>query len=297
MHVSDMPTILIVDDSPSNIHVLAQILKNDYNIRIATSGSSALELIHSDCNLDCILLDIVMPEMNGYKVCQILKKNADTKDIPIIFISGKDQIKDEEYGLNIGAVDYITKPFHSAIVKSRVKTQVSLKIKTDLLKQMALRDQLTQLYNRYYLVDIAPQKIKQARRQNYSLSLLVIDIDHFKEVNDSHGHKSGDNVLCSVAHTLRSCCRTEDMVARYGGEEFVVILENCNGEQAQEKAELIRRGVEKSLPENIPVTISIGISELNEFNQDFVSLFKQADSALYQAKKNGRNQVVSYVLS
>ncbi|MBV5348085.1 response regulator, partial [bacterium] len=160
----DKAVVLIVDDVRINLQTLAHILKEEYTVKVASGGAQALELVAQEPIPDLILLDVGMPDVSGYDVCRILRENSSTVNIPIIFVTGKDSIEEEEYGLSLGAVDYITKPIHPSIVKARVKTHITLKRQHDLLKTMAVRDQLTGLYNRHYLVDIMAGKVSEAKR-------------------------------------------------------------------------------------------------------------------------------------
>ncbi|MDH5801656.1 MAG: diguanylate cyclase, partial [Gammaproteobacteria bacterium] len=206
------PTVLVVDDAASNVQVLAQILKEDYRVKVANSGARALDLAK---NLpDLILLDIIMPDMDGYEVCERLKANEETRHIPIIFITARSDAEDEERGLALGAVDYIAKPINSAIVRARVKTHITLQKQYSQLQFLAMHDQLTGLYNRHYLLDYAVKKIANAKRHSLPMSVAMIDIDHFKNLNDSYGHNVGDEVLHATAQVLLRSCRTEDIAAR-----------------------------------------------------------------------------------
>jgi len=289
----DKPLILIVDDEAANIQVLAACLNDDYRIKVAMSGAQCLQLLLEDEKPDLILLDIEMPGMNGYEVCEQLKSNELKDDIPVIFVTAKDNESDEEKGFNLGAVDYITKPVIPSIVKARVNTHVTLKQQRDLLENMAMKDQLTGLYNRRYLFDVSTHKIKRALRHNKNLSLLMMDIDYFKNINDTHGHAVGDEILKAISSVLEERNRQEDLVARFGGEEFVIILEYCSLDDAKLKAEEIRGKVEGLNPLGIPISISIGVAQLSDKGEDFTGLLKRADDALYIAKDNGRNCVVA----
>lgn len=290
----DKAVVLIVDDVRINLQTLAHILKEDYTVKVASGGAQALELVEQDPIPDLILLDVGMPDVSGYDVCRILRENSSTVNIPIIFVTGKDSIEEEEYGLSLGAVDYITKPIHPSIVKARVKTHITLKRQYDLLKTMAVRDQLTGLYNRHYLVDMMAGKVSEAKRHEQPLCVIMVDIDHFKEINDSFGHLEGDKVLQKIAKILQDEARREDVVARFGGEEMVVILNNCSLPEASLKAEELRKKIESSEPEGIAISASFGIVQMNEVNNTCEKLFKCADDALYKAKALGRNRVEVY---
>jgi diguanylate cyclase (GGDEF)-like protein len=291
-------TILIVDDIPENVSVLAVPLAEDYEVLFALNGEDALWQVEQE-SVDLILLDVMMPDMDGYEVCQRLKLRESTQSIPVIFITAKDDVEDEEKGLAVGAVDYITKPFRLPIVKARVKTHLDLKAKTDLLMRLANVDGLTGIPNRRSF-DIGLEKEwRRAARGPTRLSLLLLDIDHFKLYNDHYGHVQGDLCLKQVAACLaESVARAGDQVARYGGEEFAVILPSTDREGAHEVAFKILHGIRDlnlehaASPTAACVTISVGIaSALPDGSITQENLITSTDEALYMAKHRGRNQV------
>lgn len=284
--------ILIVDDVPTNVQGLALLLKDKYVIKVATGGGRALELAVQEPIPDLILLDVQMPDMNGYEVLKLLKEDSITAKIPIIFITGKDAIEDEEYGFELGAVDYITKPIHPSIVKARVNTHITLKQQHDKLVAMATHDQLTGLYNRHFLSDALSKKVAHAKRHGQALSVIIVDIDHFKNVNDTFGHLMGDLILKAVATVMQDSARKEDIAARFGGEEFIVVMDECMASDALVKAEKLRSQIEVLNPEGIKVTASFGVAQLEPDMKRYEDLLKNADSALYVAKEDGRNRVV-----
>ncbi len=284
-------SVLLVDDVSFNVQMLAELLKDDYQILEASSGKACLELLEKNRSVDLILLDVEMPEMDGYEVCRCLQREEKTRNIPVIFVTARDNEEDEEKGLKLGAVDYIRKPFSPAIVEARVKTQITLKQQCDQLQRLAMHDQLTGLYNRHYLIDTAARKIARALRHKQGLSLIIIDIDHFKLINDQYGHCGGDAVLRDIAATLLELSRTEDIVSRVGGEEFVILLEHCDIKSAENKAELMREAIELRKPQGISVTASFGVTELSVNGEGFIKFLDRSDSALYQAKNKGRNRV------
>ena len=286
------PVIMIVDDVATNVQALASILKDDYTLKVATNGQTALKLSVQEPIPDLILLDVQMPGMSGFDVCKILKSKDNTKDIPVIFVTGNVSDGSEELGLKLGAVDYITKPIREAIVKVRVKTHIDLKLMRDNLFSLAMNDALTSVYNRHFLFNEAERILSKSRRSGESISVVMLDIDHFKSINDQHGHQVGDEVLKAIANELKVSIRNEDVVARYGGEEFVVILTDCDLILAKEKAEYLREAIEKLNPNGLKVTSSFGISVLDRKYIDFDEMLKDADDALYEAKHSGRNRVV-----
>ena len=299
MKTGDTPRILIVDDSPTSIQILAEELKATYYITIANSGAAALKIANSNTPPDLILLDVIMPEMDGYEVCRQLKAGDATKNIPIIFVTAKNEAADEEYGLNLGAVDYITKPFHLAIIRARVKNHLSLKQKTDLLESLAQLDGLTDIPNRRRLEITLVTEWRRACRSQTPISIVMLDIDHFKVYNDHYGHGAGDVCLKAVVQALRSMLsRPADMIARYGGEEFAVVLPGTDFVGANAVAENFRQAVYfLSLPHEHSsvldqVTISVGFASISVPTDDsYADLLAAADKMLYQAKNTGRNRV------
>lgn len=285
------PVILIVDDVAVNVQILVNLLKDEYELKVAIDGKRALEFAQVEPIPDLILLDITMPKMDGYEVLSHLKETDITSKIPVIFVTGNTSIEDEEKGLNQGAVDYITKPISPAIVKARVKTHIMLKLQRDELLYNATHDQLTGLNNRHVLSEEGQRKFSRALRQKDKLSAVILDIDHFKQVNDKYGHLMGDKILINLANILSHEMRTEDFIARFGGEEFIVILENCDAKDAENIAQKFRKSIEESEVEGVKVTASFGVCELSSKHKTFESLLKDADIALYRAKDNGRNRV------
>ncbi|MBF0447439.1 MAG: PleD family two-component system response regulator [Magnetococcales bacterium] len=291
------PSILIVDDSPTNIKVLADALKDDYYVRVATDGINALEIVKKNKPM-LVLLDVMMPNMDGYEVCRRIKEQNETKDTVVIFVTAKSEVSDEEIGLNLGAVDYIVKPFHMPIVRARVRNHILLQQKTDMLESMALIDGLTNIPNRRHFNQNLELEWHRAQRNDRPLSLIMMDVDFFKRYNDNYGHSMGDSCLEKVAAALNSAVtRPSDRVARYGGEEFAALLPDTDARGALLIAERIRGNVEDlHLPHEHSdasnwVTLSLGLACLTpQPEQDSSTLIKQADEMLYRAKKAGRNR-------
>ncbi len=307
------PSILVVDDTPDNIDVLKEALKRDYTVRPALDGATALKIALSDPKPDLILLDIMMPGMDGYEVIRRLQADDNTREIPVIFVTAVSDIESELKGFELGAVDYITKPFSPAIVRTRVSTHLELhdvrkklkkqnqelKAQTDLLERIAHLDSLTGISNRRHFDKMLEVEWSLALRNKTSLSIIVADIDYFKGYNDHYGHIEGDQCLCSVAQCLSSLLqRPTDMVARYGGEEFVAIIPVTDIKGASLLAENWRTGVEGlRLPHAVSavadhVTISVGYATLVP-TRDLVPyyLVGVADEMMYHAKESGRNMV------
>jgi diguanylate cyclase (GGDEF)-like protein len=293
-----LPSILIVDDMPANIRVLADTLKSDYRVRVATSGAKALEVAASSPPPDLILLDVMMPGMDGYEVCRRLRDDPRTSAIPVIFVTAKDEAEEEAHGLGLGAVDYITKPFHLPIVRARVRTHVTLKRKTDLLDSLASLDGLTHIPNRRRFDDSLRQEWARAAREGMLLAVAMLDVDYFKPYNDHYGHGLGDECLRRVAGALRARLqRPADLVARYGGEEFVLLLPDTDAAGALSLAESCRVAVSAlRIPHAYSsaadhVTLSIGVAATQPPNDGPSRLLARADEALYRAKSEGRNRV------
>ncbi|MFA7240346.1 MAG: PleD family two-component system response regulator [Sulfuricellaceae bacterium] len=300
MQHENKPLILIVDDTPTNIQVLAETLRTDYRVKVATSGKAALAIAnHPDSRPDLILLDVMMPEMDGYEVCRRLKQESATQGIPVIFVTAKGDVTDEEHGLRLGAMDYIVKPFHLAIVRARVQNHINLKMKTDQLESLALIDGLTGIPNRRRFDEALGHEWKRALRNGTPLVLIMADIDHFKAYNDNYGHGAGDQCLKAVAKALaNSLERPSDILARYGGEEFAAVLPDTDAEGARLLAERLRANVAAlTLPHRFSsvvdhVTISVGYTSLEPtHDQSPLALLQLADKMLYQAKEQGRNRV------
>ncbi|MCD6259308.1 MAG: response regulator [Helicobacteraceae bacterium] len=291
-------TVLIVDDSVTNIEILVELLKDDYKIKVAKNGAKALEIAKKSNDIDLILLDIVMPDIDGYTVCKELKTDERTHGVPIIFITGNDMPEDEEYGLRLGAIDYIKKPFHPTIVKMRVQNHVNTKLKSDMLEQLSMYDGLTHIPNRRFFDERYTSLQKEAVDAYKPLAVMMLDIDYFKPYNDNYGHGKGDETLIKVAAALQSTLkRPEDLVARYGGEEFVVVLQDISLEGAKKVAdELVKNvaslNIEHKYSQTAPyVTVSVGLAYKDA--HDVISkeqLLKQADDALYLAKEKGKNR-------
>lgn len=296
--VGKKPNILIIDDVKANSRLLAKRLSDDYECQLAISGEEAFQLL-ADNLPDLILLDILMPDMDGFEVCRRLKDNEKTRAIPIIFITSLDQEDDEAKGLTLGAVDYIKKPFHMAIVKARIRNHIALKQARDLLEKQAFIDSLTTIPNRRRFDEVLAKEWQRACKKQKPISMILMDIDYFKNYNDNYGHQQGDECLIQIGYILKRMLQKKDeLVARYGGEEFTMILPNISEEDAFERAEMIRRAV---LMQHIPhrysgisefITVSLGVAQFNPSAEDHSEiLLSMADNALYRAKEQGRNQV------
>ena len=291
-------TLLIVDDEKQNRLLLTELFGTTYKIIQAKNGVQALEKARQH-RPDLILLDVLMPEMDGMGVLRELKRDDATRLIPVIFITALDSATDEENGLNLGAVDYISKPFHPPIVRVRVRNQLQLVHQRRLLEQLASLDGLTGIPNRRQFDATLLKEWHRCQRNQQPLSLIVADVDFFKKYNDALGHAAGDRVLQEVAATLRQAARRPgDLVARYGGEEFVLLLPETNATGAQALAEGLQQLLHSKAfahPNSSLgpwLTMSMGgnttVPSTTALDPKFFAL---ADAALYRAKHQGRNQV------
>jgi len=299
-------TILIVDDTDTNVEILCEFLDKEYEIMVSLDGAFALEIANDD-KPDLILLDIMMPNMDGYEVCRRLKDNERTKDIPVIFITAKTDEESIEKAYEVGGIDYITKPFKPKELYARVKTQLKMQElihnfekSQEELKLLASTDPMTKLYNRRYFSKISEHVIDLAKRDKTLASVIMLDIDKFKNINDTYGHNIGDEVIINLSVQLQELTRDSDVICRYGGEEFVILLPDTGSEGAlviaekiREKVELLSLNIDKV--KNLKYTISIGVSEVNiSKDLNIEESLNRADEALYRAKQDGRNRVKSY---
>ncbi|OCH59399.1 diguanylate cyclase response regulator [Aliivibrio fischeri] len=288
--------ILIAEDEPVSRLVLQRLLKAFTCISV-TNGQEALDVIHQE-RIDLVLLDIHMPIMDGFEVIERLKNNEETKDIPIIVITVNQSTEDEIRALDLGAVDFVTKPFHAVILQKRIRNQLALKLKSDLLEKHASLDGLTNLLNRRMFDFDLENRWAESQRLKGNLGLIIFDIDHFKLFNDNYGHSAGDEVLIRVAKALmRTLQRKTDRVYRYGGEEFTLIQFDTDLEQLRQTAELLRQciydlNITHEFSSYSRVSISVGAALINaESIKSEQFLLETADQQLYKAKKQGRNCV------
>ncbi len=304
--------ILIVDDTPDNLRLLAKILESQgYIIRKSLNGRMALQAAYRHPP-DLILLDINMPEMNGYEVCQQLKASKITDQIPIIFISALDQINDKLQAFELGGQDYITKPFQEVEVLMRVRNQLLIKqqyqqlleqnqrleheIKQRLkveaeVRELSLTDELTGLYNRRGFFWLANQQFKIAQRTQIFCCLLFVDIDGLKQINDSLGHEIGDKMIVDTAQILKQTFRDSDIVARLGGDEFVILVPHCS-KNTDEFYPRLQANIDRFNQEHnysYKLSISLGVTEcaLNE-NVSLEQLIEEADKLMYEHKRAKR---------
>jgi diguanylate cyclase (GGDEF)-like protein len=287
--------VLIVEDDSVQRELFAAALSADYDIITAITGASALQSANA---ADLVLLDAGLPDMDGVTVCRTLKQDKDLADIPVVFITARSGSDDHIAGLAAGAVDYVAKPVNLEVLKARVKTYVSLKNERDALTQLATLDGLTGIPNRRSFDAALRREWARMARAGQPLSVILLDVDHFKQFNDTYGHSDGDDCLKRVANALHACIkRPSDLAARYGGEEFVVLLPETDLDGAMIKAEALRAAVaalripHKNSSAADHVTVSLGVAHAAPSDGgDQQMLVEAADKQLYAAKKEGRNR-------
>lgn len=291
-------TILVIDDREGERRVLQGILsQHGYRVVEAACGEDGLEKART-AQPDVVLLDIELPDIDGFEVCRRLKLSRETAHLPVVFVSGR--YLDEEsrvQALEIGGNDFVTKPYSAAELAARVAVMVRIKKAEDALRERAVTDDLTHLYNRRFLFERFEEEFSRARRYKTPIGCLIVDVDHFKEVNDNHGHLAGDTVLREVAAVLDGYARKEDIVGRYGGEEFLYVLPHTDLQGTKAFAERLRGEVKKRRfrygEVAIQITLSAGVAAYPACPAESPDdLVKAADDALLKAKRKGRDQVV-----
>lgn len=293
-----MEKILIVDDSLLQATQLKSIIEDEYDVTIAQTAEEGLRRARDE-DFSLILLDVVMPEMDGFTLLKKLQEEIITQSVPVILITSLADAVNEQRGLILGAVDYITKPYLPLIVKARVNTHVKLYRYRKQVEEQSMTDQLTGVANRRRYDRYSLTKWREAARLKVPFSICMFDIDHFKMYNDTFGHPAGDKVIASIAKTISAYLkRSTDFVARYGGEEFVAISMGEPSEKMFEHLQKIRQSIEDlHIPHNPAtaewVTVSIGgVTVVPEMGSTYDVYLKIADTMLYDAKKGGRNRVV-----
>ena len=286
--------ILLVDDDPLILRVLQTHLKAFGEITTASCGEEALLKIAKEMP-DLVILDVDMPGMDGYATCRAVKGNPETTDLPVVFITTFDDVESETRALNMGGADFIRKPVNPAVLQARVKTQLALRHKTEELRRLNNLDGLTQISNRRAFDEVLVLEWRRALRNQSPLSLLMVDIDHFKQFNDTYGHLVGDERLRAIAERLSGWVGPGELLARYGGEEFVLLMPGSSVDVARERAEAIRRDARHVGRDGEHSSVSIGVAErLKHKPGDTAQLFEFADLALYRAKNAGRDRVEVY---
>jgi len=301
MTLQKKESVLVIDDDKLNIIALTRILGTDYQVYFEGDGESGIRAAKT-FKPDLILLDVVMPKMTGFEAIKILKADDETKDIPVIFLTGRRDVQDEEAGFVLGAVDYITKPFSASVVKLRVGNQLKIITQMRTIYNLSVEDALTGLGNRRHFNNVLNAEWQRSARHRIPFSFMIMDIDYFKKYNDTYGHLSGDAVLKGAAEVIKNCAaRASDQVARWGGEEFAMILPETDIAGGMLVAENVRTTIKDAVFEmedgvKTSITISIGVHSIvaeQESGYSLKNLISDTDAALYDAKKQGRDRVVA----
>ena len=294
--------VLLVEDSSAIRALVRRMLVAGGHTVVEASGGAAALAACRERQPDVMLLDVEMPEMSGWDVLAAMKADPDLRDVPVVFLTGRSDTTDIVDGLRLGAHDYLRKPCEPTELLARVQAAARVKRLQDELRQrnqdldrISRTDALTGLRNRRHVEEYLVKLTSLARRNAEPIAVLVIDIDHFKSVNDTYGHDAGDAVLREVASRMLGSVRLEDMVGRWGGEEFLVVLPNTAAEGAAELAERLRQVVAETPcrladADAVQVTISVGCAA--SLIDDAGRLVRSADAAMYEAKQTGRNRVV-----
>lgn len=299
--------ILVVDDNPDNLEIVATRLEfRGYEVETADHGDVAMEKVRQEPP-DLILLDVMMPDIDGYEVARRIRDDDSVPYIPIIVVTARDSTEDKVTGLDAGADDYLTKPINFPELEARVRSMLRIKRLHDALEEknrelerLSISDGLTGLYNHRHLHELLAEEFERVHRTEDPLSVVMFDLDWFKEVNDTHGHQAGDQVLTELANIMRETARDIDKLGRYGGEEFMAILPETDSNDAHTFADRVRENVENQKfeigdEEPLRMTISAGIATFPHVRVDGPRrLVHFADQALYYAKEAGRNQVVRF---
>ncbi len=303
-------SILLIEDNAFQAKQIVSVLETaEYAVIWASSGISGLKSAKTQ-NPDLILLDVVLPEVDGHEVCRWLKLDETTRATPIIMLTAKSDVQDRVTGLNLGADDYLPKPFNDQELLARIYACLRTKLLQDELRgknaqlenllrkveQMAITDTVTQLFNRRHFTELLDKEFARAKRFNFPLSCMMLDIDHFKSINDTFGHQAGDSVLRDIAKIIQEAIRNIEVAARYGGEEFVLLFPQTPRQEALKPATRILETVStfpyKELDRGRTVTVSIGLTGLpDDLIKTKEDLIQCADIALYRAKRGGRNRI------
>ncbi|MCL2222632.1 MAG: diguanylate cyclase [Oscillospiraceae bacterium] len=292
-------SVLIIDDELENIKALRFILGKDYTVYAERVSKNAPDTVKRLLP-DIVLLDVIMPDIDGFEIIGHLKAEKTTKDIPVIFVTGRTDSDDEVKGFSLGAVDYINKPFSAPVVKMRIAHQMRIINQMREIQNLSATDTLTGIGNRRFFNTLINQEWEGAKRQQAYICFILFDIDNFKIFNDTYGHISGDKALKAVSEVITSSLtRATDKAARWGGEEFAIVLPNTPLDGAWRVAENIREAIEKMeirLDDGnvVGVTVSGGIrciipDRAGEYSLE--DMFTDADEAMYKAKRSGKNRV------
>ena len=285
--------ILVVDDDEPNLEVLVEMLALEhYVVSTATHGFEALAKIAAE-KPHLVLLDVMMPELDGFEVCQRIKADPTMGDIPVIMVTALTDVDDLVRGFEAGADDFVTKPFNFDALMARVGSQLRRKRNYDHIRAQAMVDPLTGAFNRWYFGAHAPRLAARCHAARNPVAVLMLDVDDLKSINDTHGHTAGDRVLKQVVGRVTSALRPSDLVARMGGDEFAVVMPEKDLDEAQQIADRLRRRIGDTPAEGVAVTVSIGAAASRPEEEKLEATLQRADTAVYEAKRAGGNRVAA----
>lgn len=297
-----MTKALIIDDVADNVDLMTFDLQDEgYEVISANEADAGIKLAEQEVP-DIILLDVNMPGISGIEACRKIRGDEKIRDIPIILVTANHMDDDIEVGLDAGANDYVTKPYHYEVLAARIRTALRLKEAQDRLvelnnrlEEVATTDSLTGLYNRRHFLELVSVELARAWRHNLPLAICIMDVDKFKQINDINGHLIGDQVLIEIAQVCQSQCREVDIMGRFGGDEFVLCCPDSDAQGALMLTERCREMVNKleieGLSQETKASVSWGIASLEDSDKDIASILARADQALYKSKSMGRNKV------
>ncbi len=298
-------TVLVIDDSDTLREDILRTLRGvslfDTYLE-ACDGLDGFKVLLNN-RVDLVLCDLEMPRMDGFRFLSMMRAREEFQDLPVIILTGREDRDTKIRGLEQGASDFVTKPFDTGELVARVRVQLKmkglqdeLKRSNEMLRTLSITDPLTHLHNRRHLMEMVDKEFQRSSRKGAPLSLVILDIDYFKKINDTYGHQEGDRVLTILADIVRRRLRSYDLAARYGGEEFVLLLPETPVQEALSIAERLRLEVQEHVfdgsLQGLVITISLGVATFPSSRVESIdSLFRQADEALYRAKQGGRNRV------
>ena len=285
--------VLVVDDTPLSVKLLTlQLEYEDYIVNTAANGLEALAKIEAD-KPDIVLLDVMMPGLDGFETCRRIRANPATAHIPVVMVTALQDVDDLVRGFEAGADDFLTIPVNSLALIARIRSQLRQKRYYESLLEQSLIDPLTGAFNCRYLEAQVPRLIARCRAAHKPIAVLMIDVDHFKRINDEHGHAAGNHVLKEIVNRITSALRPWDLVARMGGEEFAVVLPETDLDAGHRIAERLCSRIAGTLVADVAITVSIGAAVIQPEEEEPDAALRRADAALYEAKRAGRNRAMA----
>jgi diguanylate cyclase (GGDEF)-like protein len=292
--LAEQALILIVDDNPHNLQVIANIVKeNGLKVAIAQNGRQALDFLQTKLP-DLVLMDIMMPDMDGLEACRCIKYNERSKDIPVIFITALSDTEDVIRAFDAGGSDYITKPFMKEEVQARIKVHLALKKAMEKMKHMAVTDEMTGIFNRRHAFHVLKREINVSQSDKKKFVICYVDIDKLKVVNDTYGHDAGDELIKTVVNTFTENIRASDYLFRMGGDEFMLVFPDANLADMETLVSRLQEILNKKQLYSIPIDFSYGFAEFGpEDDMTYEELIKEADTCMFDQKMKKRRQLIA----